>query len=142
MIWDAAEQDFLRFTPGVPVFLNTIAELSEGTGVWINSTVATAWEQPAFGDPRDVPLLQGFNLVLWTGPSGTAVEDAVVSLGDALDILFTWDATSQEFLRFSPTLPAFLNTATTLNFGDGVWLNVTGRATWEQPASLSVAAAR
>ena len=92
------------------------------------------WTQPAFAGARSVPLRAGFNLVMWTGPDGTQVEDAVAGLGGALTILFTYDAASQQFLSFSPSAPAFLNSAVVLNNGDGVWIEVNANTTWEQPA--------
>ncbi|HJN92158.1 MAG TPA: hypothetical protein QGF05_05470 [Dehalococcoidia bacterium] len=79
-------------------------------------------------------LQAGFNLVMWTGPDGTPVADAIGGLGDALRALFTYDGTNQVFRSFRPALPAALNSATTLNFGDGVWIQVARDAAWDQPA--------
>lgn len=48
---------------------------------------------------RTVALQSGFNLVMWTGPDGALVTEAVAGLGDALEALFTWDAAAQQFQR-------------------------------------------
>lgn len=47
---------------------------------------------------------------------------------------FTWDTDAQTFLSYGADRPAFLNTATTVNYGDGVWINVSRAVTWQQPA--------
>ena len=137
--WDAAAQSFQSFNPSGPAFLNTLTEVQLGDGVWINMTARGNWEQPVFSAARTVTLERGFNLAMWTGPDGTAVEEAVAALGDALEVLFTWDAAAQQFRRYSLAGPAFLNDATTLDFGDGVWLQVSRRTAWAQPAAAAEA---
>jgi ABC-type branched-subunit amino acid transport system substrate-binding protein len=132
--WDAASQSFLNFNPSVPPALNTLSDLAFGDGVWINVSSATeaTWQQPAFTGNRSVALRPGFNLVMWTGPSGTPVSTAVTGLGSALRTLFTYDATGQQFRSFSPTLPPAVNTASELNYGDGVWIDVSQAVVWAQ----------
>ena len=132
--WDATGQTFLSFNPVAPSFINTLTDLTLGDGVWINLSEATIWPQPPFAEARDVTLEAGFNLVMWTGPDDTLVTDALASIASGLEGLFIWDASAQAYLVYRPTAPAFLNTATTLSFGDGVWLLMTQAATWSQPA--------
>ena len=138
--WDAGAQAFRSFRPGLHPVFNSLQELSFGDGVWIlvSDPNGADWTQPAFADERAVELQPGFNLALWTGPDGMAIADAVAGLGNALSVLFIWDAASQAFLSFNPRLPARLNSATTIGFGDGVWVRVTEAVTWEQ-AALSTA---
>ncbi|MEE9278260.1 MAG: hypothetical protein V3V06_07605 [Dehalococcoidia bacterium] len=130
--WSAADQAFRSFNPTAPPFLNTLQSLTTGDGLWlfVESPGIATWEQPSATGPLAFELGPGFNLVMWTGADGTPVAEAVAGIGGALVTLFTWDAAQQAFLSFSPTAPAFLNTATTLNFGDGVWVQVSGSATW------------
>lgn len=132
--WDAATQEFRSYRPGLPATLNTLSELHRGDAVWIRATRAATWQQPSFGAARDVALLPGFNLAMWTGPDGTTVPEAIASLGDAVTLLLTWDAAAQQFRSYNPSLPASLNTLTTLNYGDGMWIRVSRAVTWEQPA--------
>ena len=131
--FDAAAQEFLRFSPAAPSSLNTLNELHSGDGIWINTLGRGNWTLPLTSGPRSVTLAPGFNLATWTGPDATAVSDAVAELGDGLTAVFTWDAGSQNFQRFSPSLPSPLNTAKTVNFGDGLWIKVNRPLTWEQP---------
>ena len=134
--WDASAQQFRSFSPSAPPFLNSLETLQFGDGVWIRveNPGGVTWTQPAVVVTRAVPLSAGWNLVLWTGPDGTYVVDAVEEIADGLAALFTWDAAAQRFLSYSPVVPAFLNTALVLNSGDGVWIRLAGAATWNQPA--------
>jgi len=134
--WDASAQQFRSFSPSAPPFLNSLETLQFGDGVWIRveNPGGVTWTQPAVVVTRAVPLSAGWNLVLWTGPDGTYVVDAVEEIADGLAALFTWDAAAQRFLSYSPDVPAFLNTARVLNSGDGVWIRLAGAATWNQPA--------
>ena len=107
--WDAAAARFLRFDPAAPPFLNNLTHLTAGSGVCllVTNAAGASWNRPFVVDARSVPLLPGFNLVTWTGPDGTAVEEAVAGLGDALLTLFIWDAAAERFLRFDPSAPPY-----------------------------------
>ena len=132
--WDAGGQRFLSFSPTAPPFLNSLDDLDFGDGVWIQVAAGVVWTQPAIVVARAVALSEGWNLVQWTGPDGTFVADAVGPFIDRVEALFTWNANSQRFHSYSPSAPAFLNTADVLNAGDGVWIRLSGAATWDQPA--------
>ena len=144
--FDAATQTFSTFTVGGPDFLNTLDLIPAGAGVWLLATAAATWTQPGLPPSngelataqitgRDVPLLPGFNLVAWTGDHNALIDAAVAGI-DGLDSLFLWDAPAEVFLSFGPTRPAFLNSATALPFGAGLWMLMTAAATWQQPAAL------
>ena len=133
--WDVGRQAFRSFSPGRAAFLNTLSELRFGDGVWLRLAGGglVRWRQAPVTAARDVPLVAGFNLVAWTGPDGRPVADAVAALGDALPNLFVWDSIGARFDSFSPGRPGFLNTATSLRHGAGVWLEMARAATWSQP---------
>ena len=132
--YDAVAQDFRSFSPDALAFLNTLDDLAFGDGVWIFALEESLWIQPAPWWARSVDLLAGFNLAMWTGPNNTPIDEALGGLGSALVSAFIYDAVAQQFLVFGPDRPALLNTAEVLNYGDGVWLEVTQAVTWEQPA--------
>jgi len=75
------------------------------------------------------------NLVAWTGSDNTPVADAVASLGGALQSIFLWEALTERFLTFGPSVPDFLNSADVLNYGDGLWALMNAPATWDQLAA-------
>lgn len=134
--WDASNQKFRLFNASALPFLNTLTELTLGDGVWlrVSDPSGATWEQPAFNAARTVALLAGFNLVMWTGPDGTAVTDAIAGFESSVDAVFAWDAAGQRFLSFRPSALPFLNDLELLNAGDVVWLSMSAAATWDQPA--------
>ncbi len=137
--FDAATKEFRLFGgPDSPIFLNTLDEVQLGDGVWIFVEEETVWLQPQPRGGRSVGLLTGFNLVSWTGADGTPIAEALTSIAEFLTVSFTYDAAGQSFLSYGPTRPSFLNDAITLNYGDGIWLDVTQPVTWEQPALQEV----
>ena len=132
--WDAVGATFRSFNPQFP-FLTTLQVVTAGAGLWmfVDDPEGTLWLQPPIQDAREVSLETGFNLVMWTGPE-TDVAQAVASIGGALRAMFIWDPLGQAFLSFNPALPSQLNTASTLRYGDGVWIQTSAPAMWSQPA--------
>ena len=135
--WDAATQTFATFQTTGPAFLNDLDELVLGDAVWIfiNDPAGAGWEQPTFTAARDVDLLAGFNLVLWTGPDGTPVEEAFAAIDADLIGASLWDQPNGSFLTFAPDAPSFVNSAEVLTYGAGLWVQMSAPATWSQPAS-------
>ncbi len=132
-IWEPGSQEFGSFAPQLPAGLNTAQTFDPGDGVWIfvSDPAGAVWVQPAVVGGITINLMAGLNLVGWFGPDGTAVADAVASI-TGLTAAHTYDGTT--FLSFAPDLPIALNTATTIDHGDGLWLQVTAPTTWDQPA--------
>ena len=134
--WDAGRQAFDSYQASAPSFLNTLTELAFADAFWILVTdpAGTTWPQPTFGDARDVAVPAGMSLHLWTGPDDTPIEQAVASIADVLETVFLWDVATQQFQSYRSDLPPALNTAETVDYGDGVWLFTSGAGTWAQPA--------
>ena len=132
--WAPNRQEFRAFNPALPPQLNTLDRFLRGEGVWIFSQGGGGWTQRPFTEARSVFLLSGFNLVTWSGASGTPVAEAIAGLGDAFEVLFTWDADAQTFRSHNAAVPAAFNTAASLARGEGVWIRVNRAASWEQPA--------
>ena len=100
--FNAATQAFDLWNTDAPDFLNTLADLPQGTGLWIRVTEATPWPQPALVAARSVLLQPDFNLVMWTGPSGVPVEEAFAGLEGNLEAAFTFDAPTQSTRTYRP----------------------------------------
>ena len=140
-LWDAVGEAFRSYRPGVPSSLNTAKEVRLGDGVWlyVAGPQGAVLELSEHLGGRWVPLQRpsdghsGFNLVTWTGPDGTPIPVAVSSLGGAFADLYIWDAGAQHFFSYHAGRPALLNTATVLNHGDALWLQVSQPAFWWQP---------
>jgi len=79
--WDSEAKAFLMFRPGVPAFVNTLTELVPGQAIFIRSPDGVLWHQgSAITREREIPLVQGFNLEMWTGPEQAPVGPALQQL--------------------------------------------------------------
>lgn len=133
--WDAAAQQFRSFSRGAPASLNSLAVLRPGDGLWVFAGQPAIWRMPGVDTDRAVPLVAGFNLAGWTGPDAVALSEIAQALGPGVVAIYLFDPLSQGFQIFRPGLPAALNTATQINHGDGVWIQLTAPVIWLQPAS-------
>lgn len=134
--FDPASDSFLHFGPTAPAIANTLdeVELGDGLMVLVTDPAGAVWLQPLFVGPRSVELVEGPNLVAWTGPSGTPIEAALAGLEGALLSAFLWNGDAQAYRFFDTRVPASLNTASIVDYGQGLWLIMSGPATWDQPA--------
>lgn len=119
----------------------SLSAIIEGTIDMWSATFSTrgvppliAASAPVESDAFSIALRPGWNLVGWTGESSDVLA-ATAGISGAFSGFFTWDAITQAFLTFNPSLPASLNTLSQIQFGNGVWLFVTASGTivWEQP---------
>ena len=133
--WNASEGVFRSFVADAPAFLNDLTHLEGGGAVWVYASAAGAWEQPSTLRPRTISLETGANFAAWTGPDATPVAQAVAGISDVLRAALVWDAQRQVFLRYEPDAPAQLNDPITLDFGDGLWLDLVRPIDWNQPGS-------
>jgi hypothetical protein len=87
---------------------------------------------PPGGPTRAIPLLSGFALLSWSGPD-TPVTQAIASIADSVEGIWTWDIPTRSFRFYSPTAPSFLNSLETLRFLDAFWILLDRSLTWEMP---------
>ena len=137
-VWDPASQSFRSYAPDLPASVNTATELRPGAGLWIFVTdpIGAVWTQPEVAEARTVEVAAGFNLVAWTGPDGTPVAEALAGIIENVAALYTFDAAAQQFRAYRPDVPETFNSAATLDYGSGLWLEMHGPATWQQAAPL------
>ena len=84
-------------------------------------------------------LTPEFNLVGWLGPDAIAVATATASVGVPLETVLAFDPASGGFDRFAPSLPAALNSLTSLEHGSAVWVQTCHSATWDQSGAAAAA---
>ena len=133
--WDAAERRYLRYSRGVPASVNRLTVLRAGVGLWVLSERPAIWRMPGLGRERSVSLAPGFNLAGWTGPDGVALAEITRALGPAVVAVWVFDPLAQDFRVYRPDGPPRLNTASTVNHGDGLWLLLESAVIWPQPAA-------
>ncbi len=136
--FEAASQTFRSFRAAQP-FLSDLDFIAAGQPFWIFVPPArldgdiTFWEQPATVRNQSVTLVPGFNLSAWTGTQGVRISQAVQSI--PVRRAFLWDAVGQSFLVWDPTLPAIIQSDFELEYGAGLWVDLSGTQSvvWEQP---------
>ncbi len=132
--WDATSQSFDAFNPSLPGASSPT--WNADTPVWIHNAGddALRWSLPTINGARSVPLVTGWNLATWTGPDAFPIGQAVAALGETIEALWFWNAAEQNYQVFRPNSEALPSSLAALNRYDGVWLQMRGSATWEQPA--------
>lgn len=129
------------FDSTLPAAVNSLETVTSGAGIWLFSDGGGTYSAPTPALPATLELAAGFNLVTWLGSSGTPIAQAVASLGDALSATFIWDASAQDFERYTPSAPAALNSSRTLSRGEGLWLLVDRQVGWELEPVLTAGCA-
>ena len=144
LAWDAGAAAWASYPPGGPAGPAESDQVRLGQGLWlrVDDPAGVQWRRPSFAAARVQELLAGWNLVMWSGPSGTPVAEAVGPIADALRSLHAWDADAQRFRTYAPDRPADLNDARTLDNGEAFWLLLDEAAAWPQPSAGTPPVAR
>ena len=135
--FDGADQAFRSYQPGTPAPVNSLRDLEHGDAVWLFSEERTIWPQPAVRRARAVPLVAGFNLVSWTGPTHTTVEDALVSIVAGVTAAYWYDPVLRRYLTYRPGFADAFSDLRVLHYGEALWLQVDRAMVWEQPDPLA-----
>lgn len=135
--FDAASDSFRSYRSELPQF-SSLQTIESGQAFWAFSPAdrlqgdVTFWQQPAGVRDLAVALLPGFNLVPWTGSDGVLVSEAVAGL--PVVRAYRWDPVAQAFVTWNPALPLGLQIDFTLEYGEGLWIDLGGDAAqvWQQ----------
>lgn len=135
--FDPADGSFRAYRAGLAV-INDLDTIESGQAFWAFSPPdrlqgdVTFWEQPAGVRDLVVGLRPGFNLVPWTGSDGARVSEAVGGL--PVDRAYRWDPVGQAFVIWSSALLAGLQVDFTLEYGEGLWIELGGNSAmfWQQ----------
>lgn len=73
-------------------------------------------------DAHAVQLLSGWNNVSYLGSSATPSE-ALSGISGQYSAVYRWDSAAQSYQLFAPGVPGFVNTLTTVNPGDAIWVH-------------------
>ena len=103
-----------------------------GSGCDLGAFEAEPAAAPPVLPTRTLTLPAGFVLLGWTGPD-MPIADAIADISSAVTRVFTWDLDIEAFLTFGPSDPAFVNTLTTLRYGDGFWILLNRDVSWDMP---------
>ena len=127
--FDPAEGRFRAYRPDLPDRTDLLL-VESGQALWVfvppdrlDGDVAFL-ELPA--SVRDLPatLDPGFTLVGWTGTDGLRISEATEGL--PVRRAYQWEAASQRYRTWIPSLPASLRDDFPLEYGAGVWIDLDG----------------
>ena len=98
---------------GEPRIAEAISPIdADAPNIQVNAAVATT------------RLVRGWNNVAFLGQDG-APATALAEISGKYDAVYRWDPTAKQYRLYGPGLPAFMNTLTTIGFGDGIWIFLT-----------------
>ena len=114
--WNAEEERFLTAAAGVPDEVSDLRTLTPGMGLWlyVGGTDPVDWTRDFLPESGLVSLLEGWNLVAWSGEDDASRDEALA----LLDPDIQQDGSTQRLKR-----------------GDGVWVRVASQRYWLQPGS-------
>ena len=90
---------------------------------------------------HSLSLVQGWNLVSFNvQPTSTAIATVLSSLAGNYDLVYAWDAgaTSNNWLKYSPTAPGYSNSLNNLDEKMGFWIHMTAADTLNVTGSVPV----
>ena len=135
--FDATQDDFLTYRPGAPSQTDLLL-VESGEALWVlvpadrlDGDIAFL-EVPASARNLHATLEPGFTLVGWTGSEGLRVSEATEGL--PIRRAYQWEAASQRYRTWIPSLPAAGRDDFPLEYGAGLWIDLGGdeSVVWEQ----------
>jgi len=96
------------------------AAIAAAAAVTLAAAIATAAPRAEAGST----LAKGWNNVAYTGSSKPPAE-ALASLNGQYSSVYRWNASTKAYEVFAPNAPGIVNTISSLNKGDAIWVNVT-----------------
>ena len=127
--FDPIRDRFRAYRPDAPARTDLV-QVETGEALWVfvppdrlDGDIAFL-ELPAAA--RDLPatLEPGFTLVGWTGTDGLRISEATEGL--PVRRAYQWEAASQRYRTWIPSLPASARDDFPLEYGAGVWIDLGG----------------
>ena len=127
--FDAIRDRFRAYRPEAPARTDLV-QVETGEALWVfvppdrlDGDVAFL-ELPASASNLPATLEPGFTLVGWTGTDGLRVSAAL----DGLPVrrAYQWEAASQRYRTWIPSIPASARDDFPLEYGAGVWIDLGG----------------
>ncbi|MBI4020062.1 MAG: hypothetical protein HY367_01910 [Candidatus Aenigmarchaeota archaeon] len=124
----AAPNPWESFSTNRPAFLNTLTQIDERQGFWINATQNASLEitgtipaSPVFN------IKEGWNLIGYPSITPRPPGSVFGNVSGNISSVFGFNATTGQFDVF---IPNGNGTLMTVNPGSGYWVNATQNATW------------
>ena len=127
--FDATQDRFRAYRPGRPA-QSDLWVVDAGQALWVFVPPARLdgdiafLELPASARNLRATLEPGFTLVGWTGTDGLRISEAMEGL--PVHRAYQWEAASQRYRTWIPSLPASARDDFPLEYGAGVWIDLGG----------------
>jgi len=129
-LFDSASQTWQSYSPVAP-FAHDFDRIEPGQGIWIHAIEDIDWAiycTPL--DTIDIPLHVGWNLVGMSLDEIMAIQEAAASLGNNLDIIYSYNAWASD-LPWTTYLLDMPSSLTLMTPGLGYWVKVSADAQWQ-----------
>jgi hypothetical protein len=127
------EGSWLNYAPGAPGG-NTLTLVDGLHGYWVEAradcTLIFTNPPVAASSLNTVPLYAGWNLASFPKMNSRPVEEALSSIVGQVQLVYASNGTSNGWLRYNPSAPAWANTLTTFEPGVGYWIRVSADTMW------------
>lgn len=131
--YDKSSEEWKRYIPDGPDFLNNLKEMRPGNGYWIevdgNDVVVLIISGQAIAN-FPIDLYDGWNMTGFNSATPQSREAALASIIDRLISIWTYNIATNTWLKYIPGAPDFLNTLEQLEPGSAYWIEVDGNCVW------------
>lgn len=126
--WDAGSQQWLRYSPSVPGFANTLTHVDPDQGLWVKARSATTLVVTGSAHSQGATLAAGWNLAAYTGTVAASAEDALNSIDDRCTVVMGYQPST--WSSYYPGTPLSANSLQEIAPGKGYWVHVSQACNW------------
>jgi len=130
-IWtyDPAAREWLKYIVGGSPTLNNLHEIRPGLGYWIKMNRRARLIGLGMQPVTAITLKTGWNLVGYNSQTPKPVEDCISTI--ECNSVWTYDPDQEEWLRYFPEGPSFLNNIRFMEPGKAYWINSKEEGVWD-----------
>jgi hypothetical protein len=107
----------------------TFTPTRTSTPTFTPSNTPTPTFTPTVNQPG-IPLISGWNLVSFNDhPASTSITDVLTSIAGNYNLVFAWNSTTGQWLKYDTSAPSYVNTLAALDESLGFWIKMTAAGT-------------
>jgi hypothetical protein len=134
IVWgfDNQQKKWLRFTPGA--LDSTLLTLDNGKGYWAYMDDPAYLSVSGTDASPSIRLSEGWNLIGYQGPNGTAVDQALSNVAGKWSVIWGWDS-GQWYVKHTTLTNLPFQPLTNLRQGAAYWIKIksgSGPIDWVQ----------
>jgi len=129
VVWAYQNGDWRMYDPVNPGF-SDLSVLEGGWGYWIKTTQVVNLQVTGSAASKTVNLSAGWNLVGYNSTTSQSVANALSSIGDKVEIVWSYEGGSWKM--YDPANPGFSDLSA-MQPGNGYWIKTNQSCTWTLP---------